>query len=64
MSMLGTLLFPVGVFFALVGVVLLTNSPFMKEIFDKVDFLQKKRRVLGAVMAILGLVIMALSLGA
>jgi drug/metabolite transporter (DMT)-like permease len=64
MSALGQLFFPVGVFLALVGVVLLTNSPFMKEILDQVEFLQKNHRLPGAVLAILGLICMALSIGA
>jgi drug/metabolite transporter (DMT)-like permease len=64
MSAIGQLFFPIGVFLALVGVVLVTNSPFMKEILDQVEFLQRNRRVLGAVLAILGLICMALSIGA
>jgi drug/metabolite transporter (DMT)-like permease len=64
MSAIGQLFFPIGVFLALVGVVLVTNSPFMKEILDQVEFLQRNRRVFGAVLAILGLICMALSIGA
>jgi hypothetical protein len=64
MGVLGIVLFPVGVFLALAGVVLVTDSPFMKEMLDQVEFLQKNRRLAGATMVILGFVLMALSLGA
>jgi hypothetical protein len=64
MGVLGIVLFPVGVFLALAGVVLVTDSPFMKEMLDQVEFLQKNRRLAGAAMVILGFVLMALSLGA
>jgi hypothetical protein len=64
MGVLGIALFPVGVFLALAGVVLVTDSPFMKEMLDQVEFLQKNRRLAGAAMVILGFVLMALSLGA
>ncbi|MCX6648282.1 MAG: hypothetical protein NTV61_02685 [Candidatus Bathyarchaeota archaeon] len=64
MSELGSVFFPVGVFIALAGVVLVTNSPFMKEILDPVEFLQKNRRLVGGAMVVLGFALMALSLGA
>jgi len=64
MGMLGSILLPVGFFIALVGVILATKSPYMKEMLDQVEFLQKNRRLLGVAMAIIGLVIMALSIGA
>jgi drug/metabolite transporter (DMT)-like permease len=64
MSALGQLLFPIGVFITLVGVVLVTNSPFMKEILNQVEILQKNKRLLGAVLAILGIMCMALSISA
>ncbi len=64
MGMLGSILLPVGFFIALVGVILATKSPYMKEMLDQVEFLQKNRRLLGVAMAITGLVIMALSIGA
>ncbi len=64
MGVLGSFLLPVGFFLALIGVVLVTNSPFMKEILDQVEFLQKNRRLVGTAMAILGLVLMVLSFGA
>jgi hypothetical protein len=61
MSLLGIVFFPIGVFLAFVGVVLVLDSPFMKETLDQVEFLQKNRRLAGTVMAILGLVLMTLS---
>jgi len=61
MSLLGIVFFPIGVVLAFVGVVLVLDSPFMKEILDQVEFLQKNRRLAGTVMAIIGLVLMALS---
>jgi hypothetical protein len=64
MGVLGSILLPVGFFIALVGVILATNSPYMKEMLDQVEFLQKNRRLLGVAMAIVGLVLMALSIGA
>lgn len=64
MSALGQLLFPIGVFLTLVGIVLVTNSPFMKDILNQVEFLQKNKRLLGAVLAILGIMCMALSISA
>jgi len=64
MSALGQLLFPIGVFLTLVGIVLVTNSPFMKEILNQVEILQKNKRLLGAVLAILGIMCMALSISA
>jgi drug/metabolite transporter (DMT)-like permease len=64
MSALGQLLFPIGVFLTLIGIVLVTNSPFMKEILNQVEFLQKNKRLLGAVLAILGIMCMALSISA
>jgi hypothetical protein len=64
MGVLGSFLLPVGFFLALIGFVLVTNSPFMKEVLDQVEFLQKNRRLVGTAMAILGLVLMVLSFGA
>jgi hypothetical protein len=61
MSPLGQFLLPVGSFIALVGVVLFTNSPFMREILGHMEYLQKNRRVVGAVLVIIGLVLMLLS---
>jgi hypothetical protein len=64
MGMLGQILVPVGFFIALLGVILATNSPYMKEMLEQVEFLQKNRRLLGVAMAIIGLILMALSIGA
>lgn len=63
MGMLGQILLPVGFFIALLGVILATKSPYMKEMLEQVEFLQKKRRLLGVAMVIIGLVLMALSIG-
>lgn len=62
MSALSLFLLPVGFFIALIGVVLATNSPFMREILGQVEFLQKNRRVVGAVLAVIGLALMWLSI--
>lgn len=61
MSPLGQFLLPVGSFIALIGIVLFTNSPFMREILGQVESLQKNRRVIGAVLVIIGLALMLLS---
>jgi len=61
MDLLDIVFFPVGFFLALVGVVLATNSPFMKDIFDQVEFLKKNRRLVGTAIALFGLLLMALS---
>lgn len=61
MGLLGIVFFPIGVFLAIVGVVLVTDAPFMKEILDQVEFLQKNRRLAGTAMALLGFLLMALS---
>jgi len=61
MDLLDIVFFPVGFFLTLVGVVLATNSPFMKDIFDQVEFLKKNRRLVGTVIALFGLLLMALS---
>lgn len=64
MSELGTILFPVGGVLILVGIVLVTNSPFMKEILDQGEYLQKHRRFVGGVLVILGLLVITLTIGA
>ena len=61
---MGTILFPVGGVLILVGIVLVTNSPFMKEILDQTEYLQKHRRLVGGVLVILGLLVIALNIGA
>jgi len=52
MSVLGIVFFPVGVFLIFIGVVLVLDSPFMKEILDSVEFLLKNRRLVGILMAL------------
>jgi hypothetical protein len=61
MGLLGIVFFPVGFFLAIVGVVLVTDSPFMKDILDQVEFLKKNHRLAGTAIAILGFLLMALS---
>jgi|APIni6443716594_1056825.scaffolds.fasta_scaffold870671_2 hypothetical protein len=61
MSAFGQFLLPIGFFLALIGVVLATNSPFMREMLGQVEFLQKNRRVVGTVLAVIGLALMWLS---
>lgn len=61
MSPLGQFLLPVGSFIALIGIVLATNSPFMREIIGQVEFLQRNRRIVGAALVIIGLALMLLS---
>ena len=61
MGMLGMVIFPIGVFFVLVGVVIFVDAPFMKEMLDSIEHIQKNRRLIGAILAILGLLLVALS---
>ncbi len=61
MGLLGIVFFPVGFFLAIVGVVLVTDSPFMKDILDQVEFLKKNRRLAGTAIAIFGFLLMALT---
>lgn len=61
MSAFGQFLLPIGFFLTLIGVVLATNSPFMREMLGQVEFLQKNRRVVGTVLAVIGLALMWLS---
>jgi len=53
--------FPIGIFFVLVGVVIFVDAPFMKEMLDSIEQIQKNRRLIGAILAILGLLLVALS---
>lgn len=64
MGSLGQFLLPIGFFLALIGIVLATNSPFMREALEQVEFIKKNKRVLGIVLAFLGIVLMWLSVGA
>ena len=61
MSAVGSFLLPVGFFIAVIGVILATNSPFMRESLEQIEFLRKNRRVVGIVLAIIGLAVMWLS---
>lgn len=61
MGLLEIVFFPVGVFLVLAGIVLVTDSPFMKGILDQVEFLKKNNRLAGSVMVIIGFILMALS---
>jgi hypothetical protein len=61
MGLLGIVFFPVGVFLVLAGIVLVTDSPFMKGILDQVEFLKKNDRLAGSSMVIIGFILMALS---
>jgi hypothetical protein len=64
MGELGNILFPVGGVLILMGIVLVTNSPFMKEILDQAEYLQKHRSLVGGVLVILGLLVIVLTIGA
>jgi hypothetical protein len=61
MSVLGVVFFPIGVFLILIGVVLMKDAPFMKEILDQVEYLRKNRRLVGTVFVILGFILIAFS---
>lgn len=61
MGLLGIVFFPVGVFLVLAGIVLVTDSPFMKGMLDQVEFLKKNDRLTGSAMVIIGFILMALS---
>jgi hypothetical protein len=61
MGLLGIVFFPVGVFLVIAGIVLVTDSPFMKGILDQVEFLKKNNRLAGSAMVIIGFILMALS---
>ncbi len=58
MGPLGSILFPLGFFLVLVGVVLISRSPFMKEILEQSEFLQKHRKSMGAILALVGIALM------
>jgi hypothetical protein len=61
MGVLGLVLFPIGIFFVLVGVIIAVDAPFMKEILDEVEFLNKNRRIIGTAIALIGFVLIFLS---
>ena len=64
MGVLGIVLFPIGIFFVLAGVIIAVDAPFMKEILDEVEFLSKNRRILGTAFALIGFVLIILSYSA
>jgi hypothetical protein len=61
MGLLGIVFFPVGFFLAIVGLVLVTDAPFMRDILKQVEFLRKNNRLAGTAIALLGFLLMALS---
>ncbi|OGD55083.1 hypothetical protein A3K78_07900 [Candidatus Bathyarchaeota archaeon RBG_13_52_12] len=61
MGVQGIVLFPIGIFFVLVGVIIAVDAPFMKEILDEVEFLKKSRRIIGTAIALIGFVLILLS---
>ncbi len=52
MSALGSFLMPIGFFIAIIGVILATNSPFMRESLEQSEFLKTHRRVVGVLLGI------------
>jgi hypothetical protein len=61
MGVLGIVLFPIGFFFVLAGVIIAVDAPFMKEILDEVEFLNRNRRIIGAAIALIGFIFVFLS---
>jgi len=62
MGPLGSLIFSLGVFLALVGVVLVSKSPFMKEVLEQSEYLQRHRRTLGVALALAGLALLLIGI--
>ena len=62
MGPLGSLFVPLGVFLVLVGAVLVSRSPFMKEIWEQSDFLQRHRKSMGTVFMVVGVVLIAVEI--
>jgi hypothetical protein len=60
-GLLSIVFFPIGAFLVITGIVLVTDTPFMKEMLDQVEFLKKNRRLAGTAMVILGFLLMGLS---
>ncbi len=58
MSGIGVVTYPVGVFLVLVGVVIAVDAPFMKEMLDEIESLRGRRRLVGAVTALVGLALL------
>jgi len=60
MGALGIVLFPIGTFFVLIGVIIAVDAPFMKEMLDEVEFLNRNRRIIGTAIALIGFVLIFL----
>jgi hypothetical protein len=61
MGILGIVLFPIGIFLVLAGVIIAVDAPFMKEILDEVEFLNKNRRIIGAAITLIGFILVFLN---
>jgi hypothetical protein len=60
MGALSIVLFPIGTFFVLTGVTIAVDAPFMKEMLDEVEFLNRNRRIIGTAIALIGFVLIFL----
>jgi len=60
MGALSIVLFPIGTFLVLTGVIIAVDAPFMKEMLDEVEFLNKNRRIIGTAIALIGFVLIFL----
>jgi len=60
MGALSIVLFPIGIFFVLTGVIIAVDAPFMKEMLDEVEFLNRNRRIIGTAIALIGFVLIFL----
>ena len=60
MSVLGIFAFPVGTFLVLIGLVSMVDAPFPRGLLDSSSYLRKNRRLVGAALAVIGFVLMAL----
>jgi uncharacterized membrane protein len=60
MGALSIVFFPIGTFLILTGVIIAVDAPFMKEMLDEVEFLNKNRRIIGTAIALIGFVLIFL----
>ena len=60
MGALSIVLFPIGTFLVLTGVIIAVDAPFMKEMLDEVEYLNKNRRIIGTAIALIGFVLIFL----
>lgn len=60
MGALSIVLFPIGIFLVITGVIIAVDAPFMKEMLDEVEFLNKNRRIIGTAIALIGFVLILL----